>query len=280
MSNFLYPNTDPTSLGSVIQPGNQSSNYYISLTQANSSTTVPTDSQPLETKTYFVNSSGTDIAKTTLATYKIITTSQTVNKPNDVKHYRAILIGGGGGSGGNGGTSNSSGYRNSTKGVVGGSGGNGGYGTVSYINKTPWNETLTITIGSGGNSGTDGANDHCAVNYNSCHAAGQPGNSGNSGNSTTLTQGNSPPITAPGGNGGNGGNGATSKANAYNCKWDLKCSGGNTSSTQGTPGNAGNQDLSAYNSSFSQNYDNSAIQNNYGNPDQPGVVQLIYLYEN
>ena len=100
MSNFFYPNTDPTSLGSVIQPGNQSSNFYNPLTQANS-TTVPIDSQPLATKTYFVNSPGTDIASTTLATYKIITTTQTVSKPNDVKHYRAILIGGGGGSGGN-----------------------------------------------------------------------------------------------------------------------------------------------------------------------------------
>ena len=278
MSYFIYPNTDPTSLSSVIQPGNQSSNYYIPLTQANSST-VPTDSQPLATKTYFVNNSGTDIANTTLATYNIITASQTVNKPNDVKHYRAILIGGGGGSGGNGGTSNSSGYRNNTKGVVGGSGGNGGYGTVSYINQTPWNEALTIIIGSGGNSGTDGANDHCAVNYNSCSAAGQPGNSGNSGNDTILASSNNT-ITAVGGNGGNGGNGATSKANAYSCKWDYKCSGGNTSSTQGTPGNAGNQDLSAYTSSFLTNYDNSAIQNNYGIPDQQGVVQLIYLYEN
>ncbi len=279
MSNFIYPNnTDPTSLGSIIQPGNQPSNYYIPLTQANSNT-VPTDSQPLETKTYFVNSYGTDIASTTLATYKIITKSQTVNKPNDVKHYRAILIGGGGGSGGNGGTSNSSGYRNSTKGVVGGSGGNGGYGTVSYINETPWNETLTITIGSGGNSGTDGANDHCAVKYNSCSAAGQDGGNGNSGNGTILKQGNSS-TTANGGNGGKGGNGATSKANAYSCKWDGKCGGGNTSSTQGTPGDAGNQDQSAFTNSFSPNYDNNAIQNNYGKPDQPGVVQLIYLYEN
>lgn len=111
------------------------------------------------------------------------TTSGTFTVPTGVTQVSAVVVGGGGGGAGS-----------ANPDETGGGGGGGALAYVNAISTTP-GESLTVTVGSGGNGGGDG------------------GGNGTGGGSSSVSRGVTTLVQANGGNGGqhrgNGGAGGT-----------------------------------------------------------------------
>ncbi len=228
----------------------------------------------------------TDISNICTAPYTTINVGTTINIPNVApyaKSFRYVSVGGGGGGAGRGGNANTK-YNFTGDGATGygGDGGDGGYAVYTNSPEIPivlGQNQIIISIGAGGNTGNNGAdNVFTSAALENHKTTGGNGNVGGNGFPTNINYGGS--YTSFGGNGGNGGNGANADY-IYNSDLipSVQCNafGGNSGSdgnvnpytipTQypplGTAGNPGS----------------GATSNTNATPGNPGVCRIIWLYD-
>ena len=160
---------------------------------------------------------------------QLFTSNGTFTVPDDVTSISVVCVGGGGG----GGTSNQ-------EDELGGGGGGGALAYVNNITTTP-GESLTITVGAGGNPGGSNANGTAGGNSSLsrggttlCSAGGGSGGgaeAGNGGAGGTV-------ITGTGGSGGSGGNANEGTEN-------FGAGGGGAGGYSGAGGNGANNNSTA-----------------------------------
>ena len=189
---FTYKTTPVTDI--LEQSGaNVTSSYgfkYINTTKANS--------RPLP-----INYRESEVDIATKASAKSIShnsSATNVAVPSGVKACRYILRGGGGGGGGGGGAAVN--FDGTDYWRYGGSGKSGNQGKVTYTEEMRVNTSnYSVTIGTGGNSGSLG---NRGRGNTSGEVSGNAGGIGNAGNETYVTFANKGAV-ANGGNGGAGG---------------------------------------------------------------------------
>lgn len=210
---------------------------------------------------------GVSISNQCTASYTFCNQTVTLTIPENCKSIRFVGIGGGGGSGGKGGSATQ--FAGITTTNQGGSGGPGGYGTV-VTSSNPYpvssGNSISITVGTAGGKGVDGASNSCTndrtKDWRPDWAQGGTGEPGGTGNSSTIVYQGANLLTAVGGNGGNGGIGGAAGAGKPP---GIK--------STGDPGNQGNSITAPTAGDF-------GYQTNYGGtPSTNGYVQIIYLYD-
>jgi hypothetical protein len=212
-------------------------------------------------------SEGKSVAELCTAKSFVCNTDQTLTIPENCKSIRFVGIGGGGGRGGKGGSATQ--YPSPGTPKPGGPGGLGGYGTLVVSSKQTTvssGDSIIVTVGTKGNTGTDGASNSCTNDRKTViknWAQGGAGVKGNDGNSSKVVYQGSDLFEAAGGKGGDGGNGAITGAGAQS----------NPSLGPGTPGTPG----SSINPPSAGNFGYEARYG--GAPGGNGYVQIIYLYD-
>ena len=285
-SNYYRTNTVGTMVYASSNDITSDTNYYEYTPTANG-TDLP----------YGISSySPTKISDHTMARYRIYTTTTNSNtfeitspyddKMDNVNAIRFMLVGGGGGSGGSGGdcTLKIVATNGKAKGLggIGGFGGNGERNSYKLLrNQSGVDFTnISVSIGTAGSNGSYGSNHDKQVNAGvekKVNASnGSPGKSGN--NTfiydtldplyTPLTTIDSSSCEALGGNGGGGGGGASCKSHK-----DSK-----VNSTQGSPGTAGNVDMTKTGSNTYENPTNQT-NTNYFTDTNGGINDKTQTWE-
>jgi hypothetical protein len=222
-----------------------------------------------------------DVSNSCTAAYTDYNNTQTINTiPTGAKKFRYILVGGGGGGGGAGGDANSNSYYGDSDATGnGGDGGAGDYSTYLCGIIDIVNNSLDITIGTGGNVGINGANKSTKGGISSSNdtKVGN-GNNGNNGNQTYFVY-NSEKTTSNVGTGGKLGNGGYAWASSRT----TNSNSGNTSENTNTIVNYANA-MDANTPPLGDSYGkggSGAINNpaQIGNAGTGGICRIIWLYD-
>lgn len=281
MSNYFYKNVPLNNIYASNGYSNTNNPFYGYVGIPMGTSTIYTGLRPVS---FGYKSSGSDLSESVTAGYtSYYNDSNNVNVPTGAKSMRVISIGGGGGGGGGGGYGQCKGNvapTNTAKGN-GGSGQAGTYGTIAYSNNDPNSNipidgNISVSVGQGGASGNAG-NDSSRNSAGKLSTSGNEGNSGGAGQASFLTISNNNGnlnylLYSNGVAGGEGGNGGTA----------FVVDGANTNSVQG------NQNASDPNNPYSSNvYPDTSegdpgaggAPSGSGNNGNPGIIQIIWLYD-
>lgn len=281
MSNYKFKGTLVSTITNTTGGVNTSIGPYYSGFPATLATNY-TMMKPLPLN-YTIPPTSTDVSNFCTASFRDITATETVSVPSGVKKFRYILVGGGGGGGGAGGTANAN--ANSGKSDAtgnGGSGSSGNYSTYSYGTVDVVNNTIDITIGTGGNIGNKGGNASQSgggIGTSPRLAQAGAGGDGNPGNETYITY-NSTKLSVSGGNGGKLGNGGR----AYAGYSTTNSEPGNTNANTNTIvnyANAMDSNTPPLGTSYGQG--GSGVSNfptvSNGSAGGAGICRIIWLYD-